>query len=71
LPDQGSPAANRSQNSSVLRSEMARREPDPRRDCQPGDGALGNNTGFLRVERYLLEGSRLDLRPEDDVVESP
>lgn len=54
LPNLGSPKANWIQNSGVLRQEMSLGQPI--RDASvDGAGALINNTGFLRAERYLLQ----------------
>jgi len=55
LPNQGSPAANWAQNSGVLRSELARGVPIRDASVNPVTGALENNSGFLRAERYLLQ----------------
>jgi len=53
LSDQGSPKANWAQNSSVLRTEMAKGVPI--RDASvDAAGNLTNDTGFLRAERALL-----------------
>lgn len=54
LPDQGSPAANYAQNSSVLRQEMSRGVPIRDATVDPLTGGLANNTGFLRAEREIL-----------------
>jgi RHS repeat-associated protein len=54
LPDQGSTKANWIQNASKLREAM--RSGEPIRDASITiNGALRDNTGFLRAERALLE----------------
>ena len=55
LPNLGSPKANWAQNSGRLRAAMRERLPIRDASVDPSTGALINNTGFLRAERYLLE----------------
>jgi hypothetical protein len=55
LPDQGSPRANYAQNSSILRQEMRRGVPIRDATVDPLTGELANNTGFLRLERDILQ----------------
>jgi hypothetical protein len=53
--DLGSPQANWSRNSSVLRTEMNKGLPIRDASVNPMTGERLNNTGFLRAERNLLE----------------
>ncbi len=55
LPNLGDPKANWKQNSSVLRQEMNRGVPIRDASVNAATGKLENNTGFLRMERNLLE----------------
>ena len=54
-PDLGSPQANWARNAGVLRDEMANGAPIRDASVNPVTGALQNDTGFLRAERYLLQ----------------
>jgi hypothetical protein len=54
LSKHGSPKANWSQNYGVLREEISCGLPIRDASVDPATGALVNNTGFLRAERYTL-----------------
>ena len=56
LPDMGNPKDNWAQNSSRLREAMAEDKPIRDASAEPlVNGKPGNNSGFLRAERNLLE----------------
>ncbi len=55
LPNQGSAPGNYVQNSRVLRTEMQRGVPIRDAEVNPISGELANNTGFLRLERDILQ----------------
>lgn len=55
LPDQGGEAANWAQNERVLLKEMKAGNPIRDATVDPSTGELTNNTGFLALERGLLE----------------
>jgi hypothetical protein len=71
LPDRGNPKANWTQNSGVLRAEMSRGLPIRDASVDPATGALINNTGFLRAERYLLSDRGWTYDPKSTLWNPP
>jgi hypothetical protein len=67
LPDQGSEAESWAQNERVLLQEM--KSGNPIRDAlvDPVTGALENNTGFLTMEREVLEREGWNYGPSTHV----
>jgi len=70
LPDRGNPKANWKQNSSVLRNEMRNNNPIRDASVKP-NGALRDNTGFLRAERNALENKGWAYDPKTTFWSSP
>ena len=63
LPNLHDPKANWTQNSSRLREAMSQSKPIRDASAQPFvNGKPGNDTGFLKAERNLLENSKWTYR---------
>jgi hypothetical protein len=70
-PKQGSASANWARNSGLLRGAMARGGPIRDVTVDPLTGDLQKDTGFLSSGTILAWRAWLDLRSEDNFVESP